>query len=179
MERPDSGLPGWATRPGPAVTSRPRRSLVASWGRSRLAGPCWEYRDYLHNASLQGTHLHVLLTVPRGGGKYAGGLRCCHQFLGGGGPVSPPPPSVLDPARSPPVCVPGGPFPPHAHCQGGASRSTHGDTHTQAHAHRSLEWSPADGPEPHCGESECPSGPPPRPRPLTHSVRPSSAGWAR
>ena len=40
VDRPDSGKDQAPppSAPGPAVTSRPRRSLVASGGRSRLAG---------------------------------------------------------------------------------------------------------------------------------------------
>lgn len=138
----------WAPRPGPAVTLRPRRSPVASGGRSRLAGPCGEDRDYLHNASLQGTHLHVPLTVPGGGGKHAGGLRGCHAFRGGLSRHLRPP-CRTQPSH--PLCVYLGTLPPHAHCQGGAGRSTDGDTHTQAHAHRGRERSPADAPEPPAG----------------------------
>lgn len=54
------------------------------------------------------------------------------------------------------LCVYLGTPPPHAHCQGGAGRSTDGDTHTQAHAHRGRERSPADAPEPPAGNPHDP-----------------------
>lgn len=165
---------GPAPRPGCDVTAR--RSPVASGGRSRLAGPCGEYRDYLHNASLQGTHLHVPLTVPGGGGKHAGGLRCCHPFGGGGCLAT----STLRVGPGPPttcVCT-WGPLPHMRTARAGPAEAqtvtrTHKHTHTAAeNGVLQTRPSPLRGIRMTLRPSAASSA--------AHTlVRPRSAGWAR
>lgn len=88
--------------------------------------------------------------------------------------------SALRVGPSPPtpcVCT-WGPF-PHTRTARAGPAEAQTVTRTHKHTHTAAENGVLQTRPSPLRESGGPSGPPPRPRPLTRSVRPRSAGWAR